>query len=408
MKIYCSVCGREFPPGTLGRCVTCQGIIAPAYSDEAVSQLAHIQPGRGIDRYRVVLPVTVPIPYLGEGDTPLIRSQRLGQSLGLQNLYFKHEGLNPSGAFKDRAGAMVAALALEAGAKGILTASSGNASSAISAYCAAAGLKCIILMEPGNPVAKLRQTVATGAKVLLIEGIFAHGPEALSELLRTLAERIDYYLGFVWAPVNPYILEGIKTISYEIAHQLPGAPDVVIGPVGGGDMFAAQWRGYREFQRAGVIDQLPRMVGVQSLNAPPLVQAFEAHRDNVATLSYARSRISGINVSFSGDHALSAIRESSGLAIGVRDEEVVAMQRRMAVEEGVWVEPAGAAAVTAIPDLLARRAITADQRIVCIISGAGFKDSHLAEDAASVITQQAALPLDLEVITAACLDATHP
>ncbi len=365
MKIYCSVCGREFPPGTLGRCVTCQGIIAPAYSDEAVSQLAHIQPGRGIDRYRVVLPVTVPIPYLGEGDTPLIRSQRLGQSLGLQNLYFKHEGLNPSGAFKDRAGAMVAALALEAGAKGILTASSGNASSAISAYCAAAGLKCIILMEPGNPVAKLRQTVATGAKVLLIEGIFAHGPEALSELLRTLAERIDYYLGFVWAPVNPYILEGIKTISYEIAHQLPGAPDVVIGPVGGGDMFAAQ-------------------------------------------LSYARSRISGINVSFSGDHALSAIRESGGLAIGVRDEEVVAMQRRMAVEEGVWVEPAGAAAVTAIPDLLARRAITADQRIVCIISGAGFKDSHLAEDAASVITQQAALPLDLEVITAACLDATHP
>src|SRR5258708_11989925 len=98
-------------------------------------------------------------------------------------------------------------------------------------------------MEPGNSVDKLGQTVATGAKVLLIEGIFAHGPEALSELLRTLAERIDYYLGFVWAPVNPYILEGIKTISYEIAHQLPGAPDVVIGPIGGGDMFAAQWRG---------------------------------------------------------------------------------------------------------------------------------------------------------------------
>src|SRR5258708_33896284 len=115
-------------------------------------------------------------------------------------------------------------------------------------------------MEPGNPVAKLRQTVATGAKVLLIEGIFAHGPESLSELLRTLAERIDYYLGFVWAPVNPYILEGIKTISYEIAHQLPGAPDVVIGQVGGGDMFAAQWRGYRGVARGRGPRQPPRQV----------------------------------------------------------------------------------------------------------------------------------------------------
>src|SRR5258708_5404497 len=155
-------------------------------------------------------------------------------------------------------------------------------------------------MEPGNPVAKLRQTVATGAKVLLIEGIFAHGPEALSELLRTLAERIQYYLGFVWAPVNPYILEGIKTISYEIAGQLPGGPDVLVGPVGGGDMFAAQWRGYRELQRAGVVSQLPRLIAVQSLNAPPLLTAFESHQKTVATLSYARSRISGINVSFSG------------------------------------------------------------------------------------------------------------
>lgn len=148
-----------------------------------------------------------------------------------------------------------------------------------------------------------------------------------------MAEQIQAYVGFVWAPVNPYILEGIKTISYEIVGQLPGAPDVLISPVGGGDMFAAQWRGYRELARAAVIDQLPRMIGVQSLNAPPLVTAFESQAASVATLPYARSRISGINVSFTGDHALAAIHESGGSAVGVQDEEVLSMQNRLALKK---------------------------------------------------------------------------
>lgn len=404
MKLQCSACGQGQPVGTLGRCPVCNGILAPVYSDDQLRQLAQIQPGRGIDRYRTVLPVSVPVPYLGEGDTPLIRSQRLGPHLGLPHLYFKHEGLNPSGAFKDRAGAMVAALALEAKAEGILTASSGNASSAIAAYSAAAGLKCIILMEPGNPLAKLRQTVATGAKVLLIEGVFSHGPEALSALLLTLGERIRHYVGFVWAPVNPYILEGIKTISYEVVNHLSGSPDVLIGPVGGGDMFAAQWRGYRELQRAGVIQELPRMIGVQSISAPPLVEAFKARQNTVATLPYARSRISGINVSFTGNHALTAVRESGGLAVSVEDEEVLEMQRRMALEEGIWVEPAGAVPVSALPQLLAQHAIDSEQRIVCVLSGAGFKDTHLAEDTTAAIAQQATLPLELEAISAACVE----
>ena len=234
MRVICSVCAQEIPLGTLGRCSNCNGILRPDYPDDAVARLAKIGPGRGIDRLRRVLPVNKPILNLGEGDTPLLASQRLGKDLGLSHLYFKHEGLNPSGAFKDRAGAMVVALAREAGAKGVLTASSGNASSAISAYCAAAGLKCAILLEPGNPAAKIRQTLAMGARVLPVAGIFAHGPQTLADLLFAIAAQTDYYVGFVWAPVNPYILEGIKTISYEIAIQLSRMPDVVISPVGGG------------------------------------------------------------------------------------------------------------------------------------------------------------------------------
>lgn len=398
MRVVCSDCAREYPVGTLGRCPTCNGILRPEYPAEAVACLAVIQPGRGIDRYRAILPITTPIPSLGEGDTPLLPSRRIGQALGLSQLYFKHEGLNPSGAFKDRAGAMVAALALQNGAKGIITASSGNASSAISAYCAAAGLRCVILMEPGNPPAKMRQTLVTGAYVLPIDGVFAHGPEALTDLMLDVAGRLNYYVGFVWAPVNPYILEGIKTISYEIAARLPGTPDVVISPVGGGDMFVAQWRGYLELQRAGVIDKLPRMVAVQSLNAPPLLEAFQHGDQHVSTLSYARSKISGINVAFSGDHALAAIRESGGLAVGVSDEQAFAMQHRLAIEEGIWVEPAGAAAAAALATLLERGEIDPNQRIVCILSGTGFKDTHLAEDAASAIGQQAALDFDADTI----------
>ena len=398
MQICCSQCAYEVSRGVMGRCPACGGILRPDYPDEAVSQLAEIQPGPGLDRYRVVLPVSVELPSLGEGDTPLLASRRLGATLGLDHLYFKHEGCNPSGAFKDRGGALVAALALEAGVKGVLTASSGNAAAAISAYCAAAGLKCVILLEPGNPPAKLRQALATGAQVLSVEGIFAHGPEAIGRLILETAARLNYYPAFVWAPVNPYILEGIKTLSYEIAARLPGAPEVLVCPVGGGDMLTAQWRGYLELKRAGLIEKLPRLVAVQSINAPPLLEAFRNGAERVRTLAYANSKISGINVPFSGDHALAAVRESGGLVAGVSDEAVFTMQRRLGVAEGLWVEPVSAAPLAALPDLLAQGQIQTGERIVCILSGAGFKDTYLAEAEALTIHQRPPLAFDVEAI----------
>jgi threonine synthase len=398
MRVLCSDCQKQVPMGTLGRCPDCGGILRHDYPDDALLLLATTTPGRGIDRYRAMLPVKTPLPYLGEGDTPLIRSHGMGDSLGLKNLYFKNEGLNPSGAFKDRAGAMVAALAIDAGATGVVSASSGNASSAISAYCAAAGLKSLILMEPGNPPAKLRQTLATGAQVLLVEGIFSQGPVALADFLSQVSIQINYYLGFVWAPVNPYILEGIKTISYEVVSRLGDAPDVVLAPVGGGDMLTAQWRGYQELQRAGLLDKLPRMIGVQSVNAPPLLEAFKAGKKKVATLHYANSKISGINVPFTGDHALNAVYESGGVVIGVTDEDVWGSQKRLAIEEGIWVEPAGAAPVAALAEILRSGAIEPDEKVVCILSGAGFKDANLAAEQAQAIGQQKPVPFDVDAV----------
>ncbi len=398
MRVLCSECGHEVAFGTLGRCPKCGGILQPIYPDEIVRQLTHIAPGPAIDRYRALLPVSTPLPFLGEGDTPLIRSRRLGRALGLNNLYFKYEGRNPSGAFKDRAGAITAALAQDAGAAGIVTVSSGNAAAAIAAYAAAAGLPCVILMEPGNPVAKLRQTLVTGGRAIMVEGVFAHGPLAVSALLSQITAELNYYLAFVWAPVNPYILEGIKTISYEVVARLPGAPDVLVAPVGGGDMFAAQWRGYLELKRAAVIDALPRMVAVQSEHAPPLLTAFRTGAERVPTLSYANSKISGINVPFTGDHALAAVRESAGAVAGVTDEEVFAMQARIAVEEGIWVEPAAAAPLAALGGLLQRGELQPDETVVCVLSGAGFKDTQLAKEEALAISQQAPVGFDAGAI----------
>jgi threonine synthase len=397
MQILCSQCQYEVAPGTLGRCPQCGGILQPGYPDEAVDKLVAIEAGTGIDRYRAVMPVSTPLPYLGEGDTPLVPSRRLGPELGLDRLYFKLEGCNPSGAFKDRGGTLVAALALEAGVDGVVTASSGNAAAAIAAYTAAAGLKCLILLEPGSP-AKLRQALATGAQVLPVAGVFSHGPEAISQLILQVAERLNYYPAFVWAPVNPYILEGIKTISYEIVAQLSGAPDVVVCPVGGGDMLVAQWRGYLELKRAGVMASLPRVIAVQSTSAPPLLKAFRAGADRVATLPYANSKISGVNVPFTGDHALAAVRESGGLVTGVTDEAVFALQQRIGHEEGIWVEPASAVPLAALADLVTQGRIQAGERVVCICSGAGFKDTHLAQAKALAVNQQEPVAFDVEVI----------
>ena len=398
IEVVCTGCDREHPLGTLGRCSDCNSILRPRYPDEAIQSLRDIQPGPGIDRYRELFPVSTPLPFLGEGNTPLIKSRRVGPSIGLENLHFKCEGTNPSGAFKDRSGALVAALAMDANADGILTASSGNAAAAISAYSSAVGMKCLILLEPGGPPAKLRQSLATGAEVLPVEGIFSHGPKAVSDLILQVTERLNYYPAFVWAPVNPYILEGIKTLSYEIVDQLGESPDMIVCPVGGGDMFTAQWRGYQELLQAGLIKNLPRMVGVQSTSAPPLLKAFLNHDDKVQTLPSADSKISGINVPFSGEHALKAAKESGGSVAGVSDEDVFHMQERIAVEEGLWVEPVSAVPVAALTDLLNKGTITSKDKVICIMSGAGFKDDKLAREKAEAVVGDVPVPFDVEAI----------
>jgi threonine synthase len=163
-------------------------------------------------------------------------------------------------------------------------------------------------------------------------------------------------------------------------------------------MLTAQRRGYLELERAGLINRLPRLIAVQSLNAPPLLEAFRNRAARVSALTYANSKISGINVPFSGDHALAAVRESGGMVAGVSDEAVFIMQRRLALEEGLWVEPVSAAPLAALAELLAQGHIKAGERIVCILSGAGFKDASLAEAEVQAVGQREPVAFDVEAI----------
>jgi threonine synthase len=219
-------------------------------------------------------------------------------------------------------------------------------------------------------------------------------------MILALASALNYYPGFIWAPVNPYLLESMKTVSYEVAYQLSAFPEVVVSPVGGGDLLTGMWRGYLELKRAGMIPQLPRMVGVQSLSAPPLVEAFRKGLKRIETLPYANSKISGINVAFSGEHALQAIKASGGTVAGVPDEDAFEMQRRLALEEGIWAEPAAVVSVTALRSLVGGGWIKPHERVVCLLTGAGFKDSKLAEAEAEAISSQSPVPFDVKALVA--------
>jgi threonine synthase len=160
------------------------------------------------------------------------------------------------------------------------------------------------------------------------------------------------------------------------------------------------WRGYLELKRAGLGTHLPRMVGVQSLSASPLIQAFGKGLKRVETLPSANSRISGINVAFSGEHALEAIRSSSGTVAGVSDDEAFDMQQSLALEEGIWVEPAAVVSVTALRSLVEQGWIKPHERVVCLLTGAGFKDSKLAEAEAQAVSSQSPVPFDVKAIVA--------
>ena len=347
-----------------------------------------------LQQYREYLPVTdsTPMLTLGEGDTPLVRSNRLGPELGCGELYFKLEGCNPTGSFKDRGMVVAIAKALEEHSVGIMCASTGNTSASAAAYGAYCNLPAMVLIPKGEvALGKLAQAMAYGAKIIMVDGNF----DVALKLVRDFTNRHRITLV---NSVNPHRLEGQKTAAFEVSDVLGDAPDYLFIPVGNAGNITAYWRGFKEYHEGERTTRLPHMMGFQAAGAAPIVLGHPIKNPQTIASAIRIGNPAG------WQSALTARDESGGIIDSVTDDEILDAYRRLASTEGVFGEPASAASVAGLIKLVAQGLDLSDQRVVCIITGSGLKDPDLAVSSSSGQTIEVEPTIDaleaLELISA--------
>ncbi len=322
-----------------------------------------------IHRYGDFLPVTekTPVITLQEGNTPLIRADRLAEALdtGVE-LFLKCEGANPTGSFKDRGMAVAISKALEEEVTAVVCASTGNTSASAAAYAARARCRAFVVVPEGNiALGKLSQALMHGARLIQLQGNF----DEAFEIVKGVSEK--YPVALVNS-VNPFRIEGQKTAAFEVCEQLERSPEYVFIPVGNAGNITAYWKGFREYREAGRIQDLPRMVGWQAEGAAPLVRG-EVVRHPETVASAIR-----IGNPANWDPALTAIEESRGEIGLVSDAEILDAYRQVAQLEGVFCEPASAAAIAGLFKQCRQGKIPRGAKVVCVITGHGLKDPQVA------------------------------
>ena len=328
--------------------------------------------------YKDLLPVTAATPMitLGEGDTPLVKSSRLGRELGCEQLYFKLEGCNPTGSFKDRGMVVAIAKALEEGSRAVMCASTGNTSASAAAFGAHCDLPALVIIPKGEvAMGKLAQAMAYGARIIMVNGNF----DTAFNLVREFTTKHEVTLV---NSINPYRLEGQKTGAFEIVDALGDAPDYLFIPVGNAGNITAYWRGFREYLQLGRSRSLPRMMGFQAEGAAPIVKG--APVANPQTIASA-IRI-GNPASWQG--ALDARDDSGGTIDAVSDDEILEAYRILASHEGIFCEPASAASFAGLVKLHRQGLDLRDRRVVCVFTGTGLKDPDLAVSSVDAHTVQ--------------------
>ena len=327
-----------------------------------------------IDRYREFLPVddATPTVSLGEGSTPLVRSRSIKDSLGCRELYFKLEGCNPTGSFKDRGMVIAIAKALEAGKTRIICASTGNTSASAAAYGARYQLETLVLVPAGEiAIGKLAQAMAYGARILAVNGSF-------DDALTTVKGIVESWDIELVNSLNPYRIEGQKTGAFEIVDELGGVPDILCIPVGNAGNITAYWKGFKEYRGIGRIKKTPKMMGFQAAGAAPIVRRMPI--PNPETIATAIR----IGNPASWEQAEVARDESGGLIDMVDDNEIVDAYLRLAREEGIFCEPASSASVAGLLKLSELDVDLTGKTIVCVLTGNGLKDPGTAEKRALV------------------------
>ena len=329
-------------------------------------------------KYKEFMPVDeTKMVSLDEGGTPFCKCDNLGSELGIE-LFVKVEGSNPTGSFKDRGMSVGMTKAMELGVDTVGCASTGNTSASLAAYAARAGLRCVVLLPSGKvALGKLAQAMFHGAEVLSVNGNFDEALEAVTALA---LEKHLYLLN----SINPYRLEGQKSIGFEIVHELGWkSPDRIILPVGNAGNISAIWKGGTEFYKAGFIDNLPMMTGIQAEGACPIVNAFRKNTMDLVPTENPETIATAIRIGapVSSIKALRAIYDSNGFAETVTDDEILEAQKELARKEGIGVEPASAASIAGLKKLVAEGIIDKGEQVVCIVTGHLLKDPNTAINA---------------------------
>ena len=386
----CARCGKEYDPNSGPiRCANRDDGRLDIFYDydsirDAVTQTELSKRPRGVWRYRELLPVNYPknIVSLGEGGTPLISARRLGQRLGLERLWLLDDTRNPTSSFKDRPMTVGVSKAVELGYQKVVSASSGNAAAALSAYSAKAGLTCLTFVPEMASSGKLAQLTMYGAKVVKVRGLIS-GQDPTVKMLKEVCEHHNWYPCPSFGPMNPYQADGAKTMSYEIVESLAWeAPDWVFVPVGAGGALNGNWKGYRDFQELDFIKSMPRMAAVQSTGCAPVIRAYELGADPLKIAPWERpdSIATGLMDPFpwDGDAALKAVRESHGTAIAVSNDQILHAQRILAKSEGIFAEPSGVTSLAGLIKLIGEGGAERSDNIVVEITGSGLKDPDSA------------------------------
>ncbi len=336
-------------------------------------------------RYKDFLPITphTPLFSLGEGDTPLVRCGGLEKEVGCAELYFKLEGCNPTGSFKDRGMVVAVAKALEAGSKAIMCASTGNTSASAAAYAAYCGLTAIIIVPEGKiALGKLSQAIVYGAKIVAIDGNF---DQAL-KIVRSLTEKHPVTLV---NSINPHRIEGQKTAAFEIIDVLGEAPDYLFIPVGNAGNITAYCKGLVEYHQAGRAGNKPSMMGFQAEGAAPIVRGYVIEQPETIASAIR------IGNPASWQKAVAARDESGGVIGMVSDEEIMAAYRLLATKGGIFGEPASAASLAGLIKLSQQGMDFSQKKVVCVVTGTGLKDTDTALKGAEPFLK---LPADLVAV----------
>jgi threonine synthase len=374
LGLKCRDCGKFFEIGNNYVCDECFGALDVLYNEEKIrfNKETVVFRESTLWRYKELLPFEPPEVILGikAGFTPLIKSIRLAQYLGLKELYLKNDCVNPTYSFKDRPAALGVTAAIVFGMKYVGCASTGNLASATAAYAARANLPCLIFIPYNTEKAKIFQVQSYGARIIAVEGTY-------DDANRIASQAADiYHIGIVNINLRPYYVEGSKTLAYEVAEQLGWqAPDVFIVPTASGAMFNAICRGFEQLYNIDLIKRLPsKPVVAQAQGCNPIVDAFKKNKDYVDVIEKPNTIALSLAIGNPGDgtYVIRRLKEK-GIAEDANDDEIIEGIKLLAKFEGIYCEPAGGVAIAVLKKLVEQGKIEKDEKVVCYITGNGLK-----------------------------------